>query len=107
MALGKPIVQFDLREGRFSAGDASLYARADIGVEDFAAKILWLLDYPEERTRMGEVGRERVANRLAWEFSVPNLLKAYDRAFSKRARGRLQERPAVSPAREEQVERAQ
>ena len=27
MALGKPIVQFDLTEGRVSAGDASLYAR--------------------------------------------------------------------------------
>ena len=26
MALGKPIVQFDLREGRVSAGEASLYA---------------------------------------------------------------------------------
>ncbi len=26
MALGKPIVQFDLREGRFSAQEASLYS---------------------------------------------------------------------------------
>ena len=28
MALGKPIVQYDLTEGRVSAQDASLYARA-------------------------------------------------------------------------------
>jgi glycosyltransferase involved in cell wall biosynthesis len=107
MALGKPIVQFDLREGRFSAGEASLYARADIGAEDFAAKILWLLDHPEERARMGELGRNRVATQLAWEFSVPNLLRAYDRAFSKWVGSTLQSRASVSPSREEQVERAQ
>ncbi len=84
MALGKPIVQFDLREGRYSAGEASLYARADLGVEDFAVKLLWLLDHPEERAQMGEVGRARVRNQLAWKFSIPHLLSAYDRVFSKR-----------------------
>jgi len=107
MALGKPIVQFDLREGRFSAGEASLYARADIGVEDFATKILWLLDHPEERIRMGEIGLKRVATQLAWEFSVPKLLCAYDRAFSKRVRPALQDHPTSSSSRRERVERAQ
>ena len=29
MALSKPIVQFDLKEGRYSAQDASLYAAPD------------------------------------------------------------------------------
>lgn len=82
MALGKPIVQFDLKEGRFSAGDASLYASQQGMVEDFADKILWLLDHPEERQRMGEVGRHRVETELAWRFSVKNLLEAYDYAFS-------------------------
>jgi glycosyltransferase involved in cell wall biosynthesis len=107
MALGKPIVQFDLREGRSSAGQASLYARADMGVEDFAAKILWLLDHPEERARMGEVGRARVENQLAWQFSVPHLLSAYERAFSKRIGSRLQSHPEVSPSSKERVESAQ
>ena len=60
MALGKPIVQFDLKEGRFSAMEASLYADAANPVADFAAKILWLLEHPEERKRMGEFGRRRV-----------------------------------------------
>lgn len=82
MALGKPIVQFDLKEGRFSAGDASLYASQQSMAEDFADKILWLLDHPEERQRMGEVGRHRVETELAWKFSVKNLLEAYDYAFS-------------------------
>ena len=55
MALKKPIVQFDLKEGRFSAGDASLYAEKG-NVEDFADKVLWLLDNPDERRRMGDTG---------------------------------------------------
>lgn len=55
MALGKPIVQFDLKEGRYSAQDAALYASREGGAADFADKILWLLDHPEER----EDGRVR------------------------------------------------
>ncbi len=86
MALGKPIVQFNLKEGRFSAGEASLYSDNHNQVADFADKILWLLDHPEERERMGEFGRRRVAKELAWEYSVQNLLSAYERAFSKRER---------------------
>src|SRR5207237_5166433 len=56
MALGKPIVQFNQKEGRYSAQEASLYSSNDSGnrVSDFADKILWLLDHPEERQRMGE-----------------------------------------------------
>lgn len=85
MALGKPIVQFDLKEGRFSAMGAALYADNQNQVPDFAAKILWLLEHPEERKKMGEIGRARVAQQLAWEYSVENLLAAYQRAFDKRS----------------------
>jgi glycosyltransferase involved in cell wall biosynthesis len=83
MALGKPIVQFDLREGRISAMEASLYADKENKVADFAEKLLWLIDHPEERRRMGEFGRNRVETQLAWKYSVGNLLAAYERAFSK------------------------
>jgi glycosyltransferase involved in cell wall biosynthesis len=86
MALGKPIVQFDLKEGRYSAQDASLYTDTENQVKDFADKILWLLDRPDERTRMGEFGRQRVKDALAWDYSVGNLLAAYERAFSKVAK---------------------
>jgi glycosyltransferase involved in cell wall biosynthesis len=91
MALGKPIVQFNLREGRFSAGESSLYSDADGGAADFANKILWLLENPDERQKMGAIGRERVEQELAWKYSVKNLLGAYQRAFDKReaALGRL------------------
>jgi hypothetical protein len=85
MALGKPIVQFDLKEGRYSAGAASLYADNDSQVPDFAAKILWLLDHPEERKRMGESGRRRAGEVLAWMCSVPPLLATHERCFAKSA----------------------
>jgi glycosyltransferase involved in cell wall biosynthesis len=83
MALGKPIVQFDLKEGRFSAQCASLYADNANQVSDFAAKILWLLDNPDKAKEMGEFGRKRVEGELAWEYSVKNLLAAYERALNK------------------------
>jgi glycosyltransferase involved in cell wall biosynthesis len=83
MALSKPIVQFDSKEGRFSAQEASLYAGKNDGVADFAAKILWLLDRPEERNKMGEFGRKRIEKQLAWKYSVPQLLAAYQKAFNR------------------------
>ncbi|MFZ0085455.1 MAG: glycosyltransferase family 4 protein [Candidatus Acidiferrales bacterium] len=86
MAVGKPIVQFDLKEGRVSAQEASLYASNQDQVADFSAKILWLLDHGEDRKRMGEFGRRRIEKELAWEYSVQNLLAAYERAFSKLTR---------------------
>ena len=86
MALGKPIVQFDLKEGRFSAGEAALYAdnTPDNQVPDFAAKILQLLDDDQLRARMGEIGKKRVAEELAWQYSEKHLVAAYERAYQKR-----------------------
>lgn len=81
MALGKPIVQFDLTEGRFTAEEASLYARHN-DVVDLMDKILQLLDDPEACKRMGEYGRKRVETTLSWEYEAPKLLKAYETLFS-------------------------
>ncbi len=77
MALGKPIVQFDLTEGRFSAQDASLYAARN-DPHDLAAKIVELIDDPERRARMGEFGRRRVENELEWRYEAPKLIAAYE-----------------------------
>ncbi len=77
MALGKPIVQFDLTEGRYSAKEASLYARHN-DEKDFALKILQLLDNKNLREKMGEFGRKRVLNELSWEYEAPKLLAAYE-----------------------------
>lgn len=80
MALGKPIVQFDLVEGRVSAQDASLYALKNDPV-DMARKIVELLDDPARREQMGAFGRHRVINELEWEYEAPKLLAAYARLF--------------------------
>jgi len=76
MAFGKPIVQFTLKEGKFSAQEASLYAK-NTDTDDFAEKILWLLDNPEKAAEMGAFGRKRVQNELSWEFERPKLISAY------------------------------
>jgi glycosyltransferase involved in cell wall biosynthesis len=81
MALGKPIVQFDLTEGRFSAGEASLYARPN-DFADFALKLCELLDDPERRAAMGAIGRTRVETSLAWHHQIPRLLEAYETAMT-------------------------
>lgn len=83
MALGKPIVQFDLTEGRYSAQDASLYARPN-DHRDLAAKIVELLDDEPRRKAMGEFGRRRVIEELSWEHTSKALLEAYDRYFTSR-----------------------
>jgi len=77
MALAKPIVQFDLREGRVSAREASVYARPN-DPRDMAEHIAKLLDDPERRARMGRFGRRRVEEDLAWPHEVPKLLAAYE-----------------------------
>jgi glycosyltransferase involved in cell wall biosynthesis len=77
MALGKPIVQFDLAEGRFSAGEASLYARRN-DAADLALKIAELLDEPARRAAMGAFGRRRVETALEWRHEAPKLIAAYE-----------------------------
>jgi len=81
MALGKPVVQFDLAEGRYSARRASLYARRNDAL-DLAAKIVELLDDPPRRAEMGKYGRRRVENELAWNHEAPKLLAAYEALWS-------------------------
>jgi len=83
MAFSKPIVQFDVTEGRHSARDASLYARAN-DPADFADKLIALLDDPARRREMGEYGRKRVETELSWDHQVDTLIAAYQRAAIKR-----------------------
>ncbi|MFO1242192.1 MAG: heparinase II/III family protein [Rickettsiales bacterium] len=84
MALGKPIVQFEVTEGRVSAGGASLYAKANDAV-DLAENIVSLLDNPSQREKMGEIGRARVENELSWPHEAPKLLAAYNAVFNESA----------------------
>ena len=86
MALGKPIVQFDLAEGRYSAQGASLYAARNDPL-DLAARIVELLEDPAKRKSMGELGRRRVMEELEWCHEVPRLLAAYDALWARPVEG--------------------
>jgi glycosyltransferase involved in cell wall biosynthesis len=77
LALGKPVVAFDLPEHRVSAGAAAAYAEANNEI-DFARQLAALMDDPERRKHMGETGRGRVVDHLAWSHQVPRLLAAYE-----------------------------
>jgi glycosyltransferase involved in cell wall biosynthesis len=95
MALGKPIVQFDLTEGRVSAQEASVYADRN-NPADFGDRILALLDDPERRRSMGEFGRRRVHDELAWPHEAPKLLAAYDAVFADAPKAAREERERSS-----------
>lgn len=81
MAMGKPVVAFDLAEARFSAQDAALYATPNV-VEDFADKIETLLDDEALRLKMGAIGRKHIEEASNWEHDKQNLLLAYQSLFS-------------------------
>lgn len=76
MAFAKPLVQFDLDEGRLSAEDASLYAPAG-NKAAFVRGIIELIGDPALRHKLGSIGRNRIETKLNWEAETPNLLAAY------------------------------
>jgi len=85
MAIGKPIVAFDLPENRISAQDAAVYVQPN-DVTAFGDAIVDLIDDPVRRREMSEFGRDRVAHELMWANSVPHLLDGYARLFGDRER---------------------
>ncbi len=87
MAVGVPVVAFDLEETRVSAAEAAAYAPPN-DPNGLAGLVVELLDDPARRAEMGRIGRERLAGPLAWARSAENLRAAYDAAVSARADGR-------------------
>lgn len=78
MACRRAIVSFDLKETRYSAGDAAVYVKGD-DPELFAEAIDRLLKNPETCRRMGSIGYERISGELSWERSKANLIEGYSR----------------------------
>jgi glycosyltransferase involved in cell wall biosynthesis len=88
MALGKPIVAFDLPEHRFTAQQAAVYVTPnDEGA--FARALAQLMDDPVRRESMAAFGRRRIETELAGRFAVPNLLEAYRAVLRGRPNTRL------------------
>lgn len=81
MAMGVPVVSFDLTESRVSAGEAAIYAREHTAAA-FGDAIIELLDSPDRRAEMAKVGTARIDGSLSWEHSTRNLLAAYNKALN-------------------------
>jgi glycosyltransferase involved in cell wall biosynthesis len=77
MAYGKPVVSYDLKEGRRTLGSAALYARPNDPF-DFGDKIEALLESESLRTTLGESGRKRVEEGLNWQVQSAKLVAAFD-----------------------------
>jgi glycosyltransferase involved in cell wall biosynthesis len=94
LALGRPVISFDLRETRFSCGDAAHYASGDDHYS-FACAIRDLADDPGRRARLAALALRRFHSYLHWGRSIPALLAAYDGlslAVDSRSRRDLQRR---------------
>ena len=76
MVVGKPIVQFETIEGKKTAEDASIYVKNN-DEKKFAEAIIELLNAPEKRGAMGQIGKKRINEYLNWEKQKPNLLNVY------------------------------
>lgn len=77
MAMAKPIAAYDLRETRFTAGDAAVVVPSG-NLEAYATAIVTLLDDPGRRALMGNIGSERIRTRFQWEHQKGILIEAYD-----------------------------
>ncbi len=80
MAFGLPVVLFDLKEGRRTAGPAALYATPNDPI-DFANQITKLLGCKDLREELGQCGRKRIDESLNWENEKQTLIHAYASAL--------------------------
>jgi glycosyltransferase involved in cell wall biosynthesis len=76
MAFELPVVAFDLRETRVSAGDAGTYVTPN-DVREYALAIAELMDDEPRRSLLGKVGRVRVEDELAWSHQQLAYLNVY------------------------------
>lgn len=80
MAFGLPIVAFDVHETKVSAEGAAVYAHPN-DISSYAETIDALLDDPKQRTAMGAVGRQRIAEELAWDHQKNAYIQVFHRCL--------------------------
>jgi glycosyltransferase involved in cell wall biosynthesis len=76
MAYELPVVAFDLRETRVSAGDAAVYVSPG-DIRAYAMAIVDLMDDAPKRHQLGKLGRIRVEQELAWSHQERAYLGVY------------------------------
>ena len=85
MAFGKPIVAFDMTETRVSGGEAGVYV-SQHDADGLADAVVELADDPDRRARLGQAGRRRIEDELAWEHQARSLLGAYRQTLNGRGK---------------------
>lgn len=80
MAMGKAVVATALEsvEDVVIDGKTGLLARSD--AEDIANKILWLVENPDNRDKMGRNSREKVVDEFGWDKLGDKLIDVYQQA---------------------------
>jgi len=87
MAFELPVVAFDLKETRVSAGEAACYIKSG-DVPAYAKAIVELLDDQEKRESMGRLGRLRISEELGWPHQREAYVGVYDKLLGRdRVRG--------------------
>jgi len=78
MSFELPVVAFDLKETRTSAGDAAVYVTPN-EIDEYAQAIVALMDDETDRARLAKLGRTRVEKELAWAHQRQAYLDVYQR----------------------------
>jgi glycosyltransferase involved in cell wall biosynthesis len=79
MAFAVPVVSFDLRETRVSAGDTGVYVDPVLGVKGLAIAIADLLDDEPRRVTLSLAARERAVRHLDWRAQAVRYVEAWSR----------------------------
>jgi glycosyltransferase involved in cell wall biosynthesis len=94
MAFGIPVVAFDLKETRVSAGGAAAYV-PNGDVAGYAQAIVNLLDDGSKREGMGRLGRLRIEEELGWPHQRDAYVDVYDRLVGRTEAAAEHTRPTV------------
>ena len=82
MAFALPVVAFDLKETRVSAGEAAVYVEPG-DVAAYTKAIAALLDDPQARAAMAVCGRQRAAAVLDWRPQERAYVRVYDQLLGR------------------------
>jgi glycosyltransferase involved in cell wall biosynthesis len=77
MAFELPVIAFNLKETRVSAGEAAIYVQSG-DIAAYARAIVELLDNDDQRAVMGKAGRIRIERELGWSYQRDVYVAVYN-----------------------------